>query len=159
MIYSAKIINPNNTGGEVVIDKFELRKKSQYTSVDTLKAELCESFSDYVDGYDTNFGFIVPGHGMKGKQEKLDTNEELKNMYILHQKKKRISFWLKCRPKSKKRASPDCETSQSKRQNSLVGIMCEVDEIVTKLKEKHGTEKIYTCSTKLLGPHDKYPQA
>lgn len=75
---------------------------------------------------------------MKGKQERLIADEDLKVMYRVHSNKKRINLWLKCKTKSKKRASPDSETSQSKRQASLLNTMNEVDDIVGKLKKKHG---------------------
>lgn len=113
-VYSVKIINPSNAGGDIVIDSIELKEKGSYESVETLKSELCEKFSKYTDGYEIQFGFITPGHGMKGKQEKMDTDEKLKLMYDIHSKKKRINLWLKCKPKSKKRPSPECENSQSK---------------------------------------------
>lgn len=123
-----------------MIDNLELQEEF-YTSVETLKAELCQKFIEYTEGYDTQFGFIIPGHGIKGKQEQLNKDKELETMYNIHQKKKRILFWLKCKPKSKKRASPECtsgDTPKSKRQTALINTMNEVDEIVSKLKEKHG---------------------
>lgn len=40
-------------------------------SVESLKAELCQKFNVHTDGNETQFGFIFPGHGMKGKQEKI----------------------------------------------------------------------------------------
>lgn len=140
-VYYVKIINPGNAGGDLVVDKVELSEKGCYKSVEVLKAELCNKFKDYTEGLETLFGFIAPGHGMKGKQEKMDTDKELETMYSIHQKKRRINLWLKCKPKSKKRASPDDtlgESSQSKRQNSFLDRMNEVDDIVSELKEKHG---------------------
>ena len=99
------------------------------------------SFFKYTGGYDTQFGYIIPGHGIKGKQEKIDTDEELVAMYEKHQKRKRILLWLKCKPRSKKRTSSysdSAETPQSKRHTSLLNMMGEVDTIVSKLKERHG---------------------
>ena len=70
MNFSIKIINPNNCGGETVIKKLELLR---YQSVETLKIDLVNKFSQYTEGHETEFGYIIPGHGMKGKQKKLDT--------------------------------------------------------------------------------------
>ena len=140
IIYSLKIINPNNAGGEFLIDKLELQKK-QYSSVKVLKEEIVGKIVQYVNGLDTQFGFISPGHGMKGKQERIDVDQDLEVMYNVHQKKKRIFLWIKCKPASKKRSNPESASSnapQSKRQNSLVTTMSEVEDIASKLKEKHG---------------------
>ena len=46
----------------------------RYISVDDLKTKLCEQFSEYTEGCETQFGYVVPGHGMKGKQEKISTD-------------------------------------------------------------------------------------
>ena len=67
---SLKIINPNNIGGEEIIKDLEMLR---YTSAEALKTQLSEKFAE---GYETQFGYITPGHGMKGKQEKVTTEEE-----------------------------------------------------------------------------------
>ena len=75
---------------------------------------------------------------MKGKQETISTDEELATMYEKHKKRKCVLLWLKCKPRSNKRASPDsADDPQSKRHASLLNMMSDVDDIVTKLKEKH----------------------
>ena len=136
-VYSLKIINPNNAGGELIINDLEIPKLP--TSAEEFKAKVCEQFSKYIEGYDTEFGYIVPGHGKKGKQANIDTDEELEAMCEKTKKSKRIVLWLKCKPRSNKRVAPgSSEAPQSKRHASLVGMMSDVDNIVTKLKEKHG---------------------
>lgn len=50
--YSFKSINPNNADLEV---------PKRPTSADEFKAKVCEQFSQYVEGYDTEFGYIIPG--------------------------------------------------------------------------------------------------
>lgn len=94
----------------------------RYTSVDDLKTKLCEQFSEYTESCETQFGYVVPGHGMKGKQEKISTDEELAVMYEKHKKKKRILLWLKCIPKSK-RASTQGDAPQSKHHGSFLNMM------------------------------------
>ena len=88
-MYSLKIVNPNNTGGELIVN--DLGMPEQATSVEELKAKVCELFSKYTEGYDTQFRYIVPGHGMKGKQEKIDcwahmihTHKHESNVQISH---------------------------------------------------------------------------
>ena len=119
--------------------------KEVYSSVDSFKAKLCEISQQYTEGYDTVFGFIAPGHGFKGKQEKVTTDAELAYMYKTHKTKKRIMLWLKCKPVSeaRKRKEPPqdgSEASATMRQahDSIVKIMNAVDSIVESLKLKHG---------------------
>lgn len=99
-----------------------------------LKLSKYKKFINYTEGFEIQFGFITPGHGMKGKQtdEELETTTKRSGVYI--------NLWLKCKPKSKKRASPDGtsgDSSQSKQQNSLLEMMNEVDVTVRK--------SIYAC--------------
>ena len=59
-------------------------------------------------------------------------------MYEKTKKSKRVVLWLKCKQRPNKRvASGSSEVPQSKRHASLVNMMSDVDNIVTKLKEKH----------------------
>ena len=44
-MYSLKIINPNNAGGELIINDLEVPKRP--TSADEFKAKVCEHFSQY----------------------------------------------------------------------------------------------------------------
>ena len=139
--YSLKIINPSNAGGEIIIDKVDLREK--FASLETTKRRLLELYPKHTEGYEILFGYITPGHGMKGKQETISTDEELVSMYDLHKKRKRILLWLKCKSKSVKRSlvcGPN-DAPPGKRSNSQVGLlnmMSGVDSILDKLKEKHG---------------------
>ena len=70
-----------------------LRRSCVTNSLSTLKA------------VKLNLVTYFPGHGMKGKREKINRDEQLAVMYEKHKKKKRILLWLKCMPKSKKRAN------------------------------------------------------
>ena len=55
--------------------------------MELLKDKLFETISKYVKDYETSFGYIIPGHGMKGKQVAINTDEELVAMYNFHKKK------------------------------------------------------------------------
>ena len=54
------------------------------------------TFSEYTGGYDSLFGYITSGHGMKGKHEKMITDVELSDLCKTQKKKKRTLLWLKC---------------------------------------------------------------
>lgn len=160
--HGLKIINPNNCGGHFVIENFMLPK---YASVEELKKKLNELYSTYTDGYEIAFGYIAPGHGMKGKLEVVACDNELAAMYELHKLKKRILLWLKCKPPSTKRSSSDpVDAPPSKRQASLQGMMNEVSTIVDKLTEKHGEKYSHlqlNCWAHLIhiGRHHSYDVA
>ena len=138
--YCLKIINPNNASGEIIIDNLALQPQ-RYVSVEDLRKKLFSLCSKYIDGYDMQLGYISPGHGMKGKQQSIDSDEDLVAMYSIHQKK-RISFWLKCKPpKSRKRSlSEPAVASQNKRQTALLDMMNGVEAIIDQLKLKHGAK-------------------
>ncbi len=139
--YVLKIINPNNKGGEVLVNHID-DIKEVFTSADALMSKLCDSFSEYTEGYDTLFGYITPGHGFKGKQEQITTDIDLSDMYEAHKKRKRIMLWLKCKPARKRVEHPESNVPSSKRQNpahtSLIDAMSAVGSIVDSLKQKHG---------------------
>ena len=81
--YSLKIINPSNAGGEIIIYKVDLREylREKFASLETTKRRLLELYPKHTEGYEILFGYITPGHGMKGKQETISTDEELVSMY------------------------------------------------------------------------------
>lgn len=139
-----KIINPNNAGGKIVqtwsIDK-------TYISVDSLKHELGNVFAQYVSGLDFEIGYIVPGHGMKGKMNDLVDDDDLSSMYEIFKARKNFMLWIKCQVKSKKRpvstsagsgaiGGPNPKRSGSVYDSSLRK-MHEVDIIMAELEEKH----------------------
>ena len=159
--YVLKIINPKNKGGEVLVNDIDM--KEVFTSVDALKSKLCHTFSEYTEGYDTLFGYIPPGHGMKGKQEKITTDIELSDMYETHKKKKRIMLWLKCRPTKKRVEHPESSVPSSKRPSpahtSLIDVMSAVESIVDSLKEKHGQRYTPVQLNCWAHNYDPYPQA
>ena len=50
------VANPNNAGGQEIIKDLEM---DRYTSVDDLKAKLCDQFSEYTEGCETQFGYVL----------------------------------------------------------------------------------------------------
>lgn len=66
--FSIKFINPHNKGG-FVVDKWEV--SCTYDAADDMKNDLRKKTEDlgYISSQDSfSFGFVVPGHGVKGKQ-------------------------------------------------------------------------------------------
>ena len=80
-------------------------KRLQYTgrfgSTDDLRAEL-----QSIDVATKDIGYIEPGHGAKGKQVWLGSQEELDEMYVLLDKKIKREILLWCYMKSEVEDNP-----------------------------------------------------
>ncbi len=128
-----------------------LRKLSiscQFTCLDDAKAEIGTAATTEV--VIKNFGYIVPGHGWKGRQELLDGDEDIAEMYTVYGKKSDILLWChgvnqdsevarKEKPKKKRPHSPDSEGGPSRsKKEACARKLAEVEKIVTDPKEKHG---------------------
>ena len=135
--YEVKIINPSGKGGEE-IKQFEA---PQFSSIDQLEEALREQCSDFISSQlCIQFGYIVPGHGRKGKQLSLTEVQDLSQMYEKYKKRKQVVLWLKNvskkRSKSPPEGGPPSKQSRSRYDGHLKK-MNEVEEIVEKLSGKH----------------------
>ncbi len=100
--FSVKIINPRTQGGFTV---YKWETENQHDEVDALKNELFEKLEEqgYVSTQDDfKFGFMVPGHGVKGKQLAIDIDEDVSRMYQQYRGRKEIVLWVKIQSKTKK---------------------------------------------------------
>ena len=140
--YSVKIINPRNAGGQCV----ESWSAEEFSSVDDIKSRLCEDFSDYIMENSVKFGYIVPGHGLKGKQMVIETDDDLPAMYNCYRGKRCVMLWVKCvKERALKRllssSLGDSDGPKTKRVSpgytSHMKNMAEVEEILERLKQKH----------------------
>ena len=163
--YCVKIINPESKGGYLV-EEFMDKK---FISVHSLRSKMAEIFEKYIIQAEFGIGYLQPGHGFKGKQFVLATDEDLKQMYNEHSGRKSINLWLKFEKKKRTRdTSSMSDYPQPKRSKSCESHLAKMDElqsIVEKLKEKHGEGKYshfssaqFHCwgSTIQLGHHDSY---
>ena len=101
-----KVINPNNASDSNVqswcIDKTCFSGR--------LKCELGKAFAQYVSACDFEIGYIIPGHGMKGKLHDVVEDEDL-SMYEVFKTRKNFMLWVKCQVKPKKRPTSSDSTS------------------------------------------------
>ena len=125
----------------------KLLNKPKFSSLVALHNEITSSL--HVEPLQV--GYIVPGHGLKGKQEWINEDSDLKSMYDVYSKRKNcdIILWCQCvteestiAPKQSQKRSHTTEgtasTSTSKRVAGLEKI-AQIQEIVSQLQEKHGT--------------------
>ena len=121
----------------------------QFTSIEDLQHQLSSLVGISVE----KIGYIQPGHGLRGKQQWLVSNDDLKEMYQCYKNRRDILLW--CHGQSdikstsplqpRKRGSNDASTSEgkppSKRTSSSIACaekIKDVEDIVKQLEEKHG---------------------
>lgn len=136
-----KIINPKNDGGYVV-KEFNF---SKFLSVDDLQSHLKTTFGSIVANDpdpQISFGYITPGHGVKGKQKEITQSQHIEEMYSTYGGKHVVVLWLKLSKKRKAQGQVDNSAPPVKRAgpgyNAHMKKMTEADQIVEKLKEKSG---------------------
>ena len=165
VLYSVKIINPQSKGGYIT-EEFQEEK---FSDVSSLRSKLAELFGKYMNEAEFQVGYLTPGHGFKGKQLCLSSDDDLTQMYSEHHGRKSINLWLKLNSKKRKRPiDPSTEPPQAKRSKSCethLEKMNELQKIVDLLKDKHKEGKYahlssaqFHCwgNTIQLGHHDSY---
>ena len=144
--YFVKIINPAKKS-EYEVQR--LRIDFTVDSVAGLKEALHKYFPNHFPSVPQQVGFIAPGHGTKGKQKWLATDEDISEMNLEHETKKDVYFWayktIPLPEVTRKRHNSECGPSKSKhasltksKSESLEEKLDEVEDCVMKLKEKHG---------------------
>lgn len=166
MNYSVKIIDPMKKGGFII----EEWKEKKFLSKNSFEEEFLSHFSDYITEAGCQFGYLCSGHGFKGKQRAIDTDEDVENMYVEYSGKKSTNLWLKSKTVDRKRPSATNtdlapKTKKSNREECQLDKMDELQKIVARLKEKHKDSKYsgfsaaqFHCwgNTIQLGHHDSY---
>ena len=88
-----KVINPLGKGGYEI---HSLESHAVFVKVADLKQDILSSCEQYIEMYkELQFGYVVPGHGKKGKQLAVLSDEDLEEMYKKHKKKCEILLWIK----------------------------------------------------------------
>ena len=132
--YSIKLIPKKKS-------EFAIQKLRQVTGVFKSIKELKKDVSAACCGDISieNFGYIEPGHANRGKQQWLSSEEDLKDMYRVHNDKSEILLWSLRLDVGRKRAhSPDVDrTLKRTRYDKYLDKMTEVEMIEQELKDKH----------------------
>ncbi len=143
--FSIKFINPRNQGGYAV-DKWE--GKCDYDGVVEMKSDLRDKLEDlgYIstqDGY--CFGFVIPGHGVKGKQHSIEHDEDVGEMYRQYHGRKEIVLWVKLLTASqrKQKSSTSCRKRLSMAGTS--GNDSDGESLPSKRSKKSNSESGQKC--------------
>ena len=141
--YSVKIVNPKKKSEyEIQV----LQTDRMFTTVEELKTQIAQDCKSKILEKPTQLGFIEPGHGLRGKQKWINEEDELKEMYDLHQGKDQIILWCfhtvlpqPTRPLKRPRESDTLAQNKPKasRYEQHVDKMMQVKQIEEKLEEKH----------------------
>ena len=116
----------------------------KFTSVQDLK----DAFNASLQFVPSEFGFVEPGHGLKGKQKWIHDNVDLEEMYSCYAKKNDFLLWCYTivggdtspRHIGQKRASSgDTKSTAPRTKSTCLRKISEVEEIIKDLQERHGT--------------------
>ncbi len=146
--YSVKVMNQGRKS-EYTMQKMSL---NQFTTLEEMKQSLTRMLKFPVE----NFGYIEPGHGLRGRQQWMVQDGDLHEMYKSYNKRREILLWC-VRPSA--RCGTNHPGSDSRKRNGSAGpseasqppkvrrTTCsqkikDVEGIMEQLKEKHGQRYI-----------------
>ena len=159
-VYTVKVINRTKKS-EFVMKA--LKSKSRFVSL----ADLISSIVEEIGPLEMDVvGYMKPGHGSKGKLQELDDDNDLKEMYMLHKRKREILLWCyKNESKqtcSKRSSSNEGSGGPPTKKDAIAKSISDVETIIVKvLQDTHGNlysvEK-YNAWAHLIniGKHDSY---
>ena len=95
--YSAKIIDPENKGGYILVEWCD----TNFTSIEDMHDTAFENFDKVLVNHDFLLGYMTPGKGVKGNQFPLTTDNQLKTMYTEYyfNQNNSVMLWLKVQMK------------------------------------------------------------
>ena len=148
--YKVKIVNLSKKS---VYSMTHLEVTHQFESLHDLKQEVHKAIPA---ASNHSYGYMEPGHGLKGKQRLLLTSDDLAEMYQMHKNKREIVLWCYGKVEvsdqstistnRKRSRSPDKpeETMRNKpgstKKQALANKIKDVEDIVLKLQDKHGSD-------------------
>ena len=137
---SIKIMSAKKKSDYVVQN---LHLNSKISSLESLKEEVLSKCNDRIS-IDSGFGYIEPGHGVKGKQRWLMCDDDVGEMYSLHDGKKEILLWSYAqnsdqgskRPRSSIDPEEGSSVPKRSKYDKQIDKLREVDEIEDKIRSK-----------------------
>ena len=140
ILFKCKLVNPDKKS-EFIIKKSHACK---FQTMLEMESFLKDSFNELhkEQAEKLTFGYIVPGHGMKGRQEWITDDDDVKNMFDVYCKKKEVLLWcfLPVR-RNAKRSKSEQDISHKKRKNNSTEGDNDSDDVATlvqRLKQEHG---------------------
>ena len=142
MLISVKLVNPSKKS-EYRVEKWHVNKR--FDSISEFEEKLKERFKQLKGSL--TFGYIEPGHGVKGCQHWIVTDDDIADMYKAYRGKKELIMWchLYVEPivgKKTKRSSSEPAASASKRSKCAQKnekALDDVKMVVSTLESKRGS--------------------
>ena len=139
--YTVKLINQVKKS-EYTVEK--LVTTTQFSSLDGLKQQLRQLNPHVKD----SFGYITPGHGLKGKLNSIITEQDLVEVYAVYKNKRNVLLWCYVGtdsaedPKQYKRpaTSTASKHTPAAKRTTCQSTINAVQQLVEELKEKHGSK-------------------
>ena len=139
--YTVKVVNQKKKS------EFTLRKLPSVTKFSSIE-ELKASFHRSLQFVPPEFGFIQPGHGLRGRLRSILDDADLSEMYSEYPKKHDFNLWCYNQVDDaethkacghKRATTTDGAALAPKAKSTCVRKVSEVEEIIKDLREKHGT--------------------
>ena len=152
--YSVKIMNPSKKSDfEVLV----MKAKERFDSIQSIRSKVECEFKDKV-GKLKQIGYTEPGHGLRGKQRWLSSDDDLCTMYETYQGIQEVLLWCFGENKGTKRLLEDQSNENSGAQkiprttnySGHVDTMIDVHEIEQDLKKSKFTDPQYRAWANLI---------
>ena len=138
--YSVKIIDPSRKS-DYSIQK--LSYSTRFSTAEDVRATLNSITGNEVE----RFGYIEPGHGVKGRQQWITSDGDIEEMYHCYKSRRDVLLWfydpaIPCDGKRKRQRQHSGEESGIQplsKSRKCASVIPEVEKIVKRLKEKHGS--------------------
>lgn len=165
--YSVKIINSKKKSDYMVLG---VGFRGRFADPEAIKAKLHEAHPEKITSNTKEVGYIQSGHGCRGKQRWIVSEEDIEEMYKDYNGKGEILLW--CYTNNKEAENADIATPPSKHPRSaskptpktstesVAQKLTEVDEIVSELKDHssdYSPEQIRAWAHLIhMNKHDSY---
>lgn len=139
--YSIKLVNPAKKYDYRI---YKIRDSVKFESVNLLEQFIKDKFKEFRECNSMCIGYIEPGHGWKGKQRWINTDEDVNELYsVYHNTAKEILLWChlpsKESPKKRKKSDSSSEPANKRarcvKNNDMK--ISGANEVFETLKKKH----------------------
>ena len=135
--YSIKVMNAAKRSEYRI---YNIRNGVEFYTIESLEQFIKLKFKEFRQCEEMCVGYIVPGHGWKGKQQWINADEDLGELYSTYSNKEMsILLWCylptKTVPRKSSASEPPSKRAKCAHNNSEKA--SEANQVFEKLKEKH----------------------
>lgn len=146
--YSVKLVNRSKKSEYRI---HNIRDGVKFTDMENLQGFIRTRFKEFTGCDELCIGYVEPGHGWKGKQMWLNSDEDIKDLYVVCSKARHILLWCYLpTEKKRKRKLEFSEEKENKRARCLSSNRSKIDEtndtfqdLITKHNHKYTPEQLH----------------